>query len=513
MTHPPAALPNGSTGLSASLTERSLAALKWSYAGVAAKVLAQFVVGVVLARLLGPEPFGVYSVVLLINGVGVLIVDRGFGSAVIQTRSLNDQMIRYAFTRLLITGLAAAAVLCLAAQPLAVLFRYPPLITAIYGSALCLFVYAIGVLPGSLLQRDLDMKAFQKAQIASYLVGYAVVGVISALLGLGAWSLIAALLTQSVVYVLFTYTRVRHPIRPLFKLKNQKLTMFGNLVIGTNLLNWAIENLDNVLVGRLYGMYALGLYGVSYNLVRTPTNHVMITVQSVLFPAGSRAQENILGLQRAYLTALGAVQLVLCPVFFGIASVAPTLVQGIYGGKWAGAEKLLLPLALAMPVHAAITGSVLLWAKGQVATELKVQAGTLVIFVAALFVASRISFQAIAWAVLAVYIVRAWWLTSKILRSMQLRWSAFFRAMRGGLLLGVVTASTFYLVDVALTSAGLNSLTRLCALAVVGLFIVAVVPLCVRGVIASADLRSLLERAVPRSPGLLRTVMQLYVRA
>jgi O-antigen/teichoic acid export membrane protein len=495
------------------LAARSLTALKWNYAGIGTKVLAQLVVGVVLARLLGPEPFGVYSAVLLVIGVGVPIVERGFGSAVIQARHLNDEMIRYAFTRLLITGLAVAMVLCVAARSVAVLFRYPALTTAIYGSALYLFVYAISVLPGALLQRDLDMKSFQIAQIAAYLVGYGLVGISGAFLGLGAWSLITALVTQLIVYAFIAYTRVRHTIRPLFKLKNQQLTSFGNLVVATNLLNWAIENLDNLLVGRLYGMRSLGLYAVSYNLVRTPTNHVMTTAQGVLFPAGARAQENIPGLQRAYLTALSAVLLVLCPVFLGIASVAHTVVQGIYAGKWAGAEVLLLPLALAMPVHASMTGSALLWARGQVATELKVQAGTVVIFLIALLLASRISVEAIAWAVFAVYILRAWWLTSKVLHSLQLSWRAFLGAARGGLLLGSVTAGTFYVVDSGLAFGGMNSLNRLCILAGVGLVIVTVLPVCLRGVIASKELRALLERATPRSPGLLRTVMQLYGRA
>ncbi len=107
------------------LTQSSLAALKWNYAGVAVKVLAQCVVSVVLARLLGPEPFGVYSAVLLVTGVGSVIVERGFGSALIQTRDLNQEVIRYAFTRLLLAGVGAATVLCAAAPSVAALFRYP----------------------------------------------------------------------------------------------------------------------------------------------------------------------------------------------------------------------------------------------------------------------------------------------------------------------------------------------------------------------------------------------------
>jgi O-antigen/teichoic acid export membrane protein len=295
-------------------------------------------------------------------------------------------------------------------------------------------------------------------------------------------------------------------------LNGEQLTKFGNTVVATNLLNWTIENLDNLLVGRLYGMRALGLYGVSYNLVRTPTDHVVTTAQSVLFPASARAHENVRGLQTAYLAALNAIELVLCPVFLGIAAVAPTLVQGIYGGKWAGAETLLVPLALAMPVHASMTGSGLLWARGQVATELRVQARTVMIFVAILPIASHISLPAIGWAVFAVYILRASWLTSRILDSIQAPWIAFFSAVRGGLLIGGVTAGTLYVIDVSLASGGMNSLNRLCVLASVGLLILAVFPVCVRSVL-SPELRLLMGRATSGSTGFLRSIMQLSMRA
>jgi hypothetical protein len=440
-------------------------------------------------------------------------VDRGFGVALIQAREVSDELVRYAFTWLLVTGAAAAVGLCVAAPRLAVLFRYPALSTAIYGGALYVFAYAFSVVPVALLQRDLDMKSLQVAQIVAYLVGYVGVGIGGALVGLGAWSLVGALVTQSMVYGLIAYTQVRHPIRPLFKLKNQHLMNFGNLVVGTNLLNWAIENLDNLVVGRLYGMHALGLYAVCYNLVRTPTDCLITTLQSVLFAVGAKAQENLPGLRKAYLTVMSAVLLVLCPILMGAASVASTIVEGIYGKRWVGAGALLLPLALAMVVHSLLTGSGLLWANGHGTAERKVEAGTLTIFLLSLLVASRISLQAIAWAVLSVYILRGLWLTSKILNSIQLSWGDFFAAARGGLLLGSITAGTFYMVDLGLASAGMNALNRLFTLGVVGLIIVMTLPLCSRGLISSPELRGVLRSSAPESPGVLRTVIQLYARS
>jgi lipopolysaccharide exporter len=502
-----------SDGSGKGLTQRSLGALKWNYAGVAVKILVQSTVSVVLARLLGPEPFGVYSAVLLVSGVGAVIVERGFGAALIQSRDLSDDIVRYAFTQLILTGLLASGLLCMAAQSVAALFRYPALTMAMYGSALYLLVHVASIVPGSLLRRDLDMKFFQIAQILAYLAGYVVVGIGGALLGLGAWSLIGAVVTQLLIFALIAYARVRHPIRLLLTLKGQQLTTFGNLAVQTNLLNWAIENLDNFVVGPLYGIHALGLYSVSYNLVRTPTDHAITTAQVVLFASAARAQENIAGLRNAFLATVSGVLLVLCPVFLGMASVAPTVVEAIYGNKWAGAETLLVPLGLAMPAHALLTGSGVLWARNLGAAERGVETGTLAIFLVALLAASRISLQAIAWAVLAVYIFRALWLTSRMLNSIQLSWGEFLGAARGGLFLGAVVSCTLHLADISLAAGGLAALSRLCVLAGVGFVIVTVLPICLRRVIVSAELRTLLESAIPESRGLPRRVIQLYTRA
>jgi hypothetical protein len=166
-----------------------------------------------------------------------------------------------------------------------------------------------------------------------------------------------------------------------------------------------------------------------------------------------------------------------------------------------------------MSVHPLLTGSGLLWAKGQGREECTVEAGTAAIFFVSLSVTSCISVQAIAWAVFGVYTVRALWLTSKILKSIRLSWSDFFEAARGALFLGGVTAGILYLVDMGLAARGMSAFDRLLLLIGVGLIVVTTLPICLRGMISSLELRTLLESTAPRSPGLLRTVMKLYARA
>src|SRR3954447_7843179 len=73
-------------------------ALKWNYFGNAARGLAQFVIGILLARLLGPEPFGIVAVAWIILGVGNLFADLGFGAALVQRASLSTSDLRFIFT-------------------------------------------------------------------------------------------------------------------------------------------------------------------------------------------------------------------------------------------------------------------------------------------------------------------------------------------------------------------------------------------------------------------------------
>lgn len=226
------------------------------------------------------------------------------------------------------------------------------------------------------------------------------------------------------------------------------LKKFGVRVLFTNMANWVIENVDNLLVGKVFGPTALGLYSVSYNLVRTPANHLVVTLQTVLFPVSARAQDNPGSLRRAYLIVVAGVALVAFPVFAGIATVTDTLIAALFGQQWAAAGSVLLPLSLSMMLHAvmAVAGPVL-WGKGAAGAEMRVQFWVGIAFVAALLVASRYSVTAMAWAVCGVYGLRVVGMTAALMRHIELSVSALFGALRGGLLAAMLVVFALLVVD------------------------------------------------------------------
>ncbi|MDP2265242.1 MAG: oligosaccharide flippase family protein, partial [Thiobacillus sp.] len=212
--------------------------------------------------------------------------------------------------------------------------------------------------------------------------------------------------------------------------------------------------------GRLLGPTTLGLYSLAYTFVRTPANHLVVTLQNVLFSASARAQDNQAGLQRAYLTVVSAISLVVIPVFAGVAAVPYTVIDGIFGHKWLAAAQVLMPLSLAMILHAimAVTGPVLS-GKGAASAEFKVQFWVALALIASLLIAARYSVVAVAWAVCGVYALRLVGMVITLVHHVQLPALAFLRALRGGVIVGAPVVSVLLLADMNLT--GLAPLARL----------------------------------------------------
>lgn len=437
-----------SDAASGQLAQRSLTAVKWSYFGVLIRVIAQLLAQIALARMLGPETFGLFAAVLLVLGVGNLFVESGIGAVLIQSKSLPEDHRSAACRAVLINALVVSGMVFWLRDSLAIFFSERDLSEVLGWVWPAFFLHALSIAPMALLRRDLDFKSIQIIQVLGYLIGFLFVGVLVAWMGAGVWSLVAAWLTQATVTaVLANY---RRPCFPRSFKSKESLWMhpFGVRVLLTNLVNWFIENIDNVIVGRFFGSASLGLYSVSYNFVRNPTNHLVTSLQAVLFPASARSQDDNGRLVRAYLTAVSGISLVAFPVFATVAAVSESVTLAMFGSKWMNAASILTPLSLAMPLHAlmAVAGPVL-WGKGIAGLELKVQALTGVLLALSLFFASTKNVVVVGWVVLAVYFLRWLGMTNVLAVALGMTFSSLFRVLRGPLALSFVLALILAYLD------------------------------------------------------------------
>lgn len=424
------------------LKRSALVALKWGYFGQVVRSGCGFIIGVVLARLLGPKPFGEVTIACLVIGLGSLMADFGLGSALIQKKEVLAEEIRFAFSVQVIMGALLSLVGALCAGLIAAAFHQPGATPVIRALMSVFFLQSIGQTASSLLMRRLAFKEVQIAQITSYLVGYVLIGIPLAYIGWGVWALVAAQIAQTVLNAIMLYVRCCHSISPLLSLRCGAIISFGGCVTLSNLLNWAVSNLDNAFVGRSFGVSDLGLYNRAFTLVATPMNTSVMALQSVLFSASSRAQENHKALKRVYLAAVAIISTLLLPVFATIAVIPKTVIIGLYGEKWAAAAPILTPLALAMPFNAllALSGPIL-WGMGRVNRSLRAQFITVMASVVVFTITSRMNVVFLSWGVFFVYVLWFALITQAAAESLRITVADIARCVRGPVVVAATAAA------------------------------------------------------------------------
>lgn len=434
--------------MTADLGSRGVRALRWNYLGNGLRVLSQFLVGVVLARLLGPAEFGTVAMAGLVVGMGALLADLGFGVVLVQRPEISEEDVRFVATVQVATGALLTAALAAAAPWVAGWFHAPEAAPIFRAMSAMFLLQSFGLTPLALLRRDLDFRGVQVVTLTSYLGGYLLVGVPLALLGLGAWALAWAQLVQSALFSAQALWRHGGWPRPRWRPPGGGLFRFGSAVIGTNLANWTLSNADGVVVGKALGAVELGLYGRAMGVVLSPMNALTTSLQAVLFAASARAQHDPARLRRAWLGAVSAIGAVALPVFVTVAAVPEVAVLGIYGPAWAAAAPVLVPLALAMPVMAVMSlAGPVITAVGRVGLELRVSLLTLALLVPALLLAGRWSAATVAWVVLAIQALRMVLMVGAVRPLVGATWGQVARALGWPAAFAGVTAGATALAD------------------------------------------------------------------
>jgi O-antigen/teichoic acid export membrane protein len=430
----------------------ALNAAKWNYFGVALRIVIQLLAQIVLARLLGPAEFGYFALCFMVVGVGYVIAEMGLSSALIQSPSLNSSDIQRVWTLLLGSGLLGSALLVAFSEPLALLLGNAEAASYLSFAAVPLFIQTVASVSLALLRKSLDFKRIQLAQITGMIIGQIFVGFALAAILHTAWAMLIAWFVQLLISWILMLVKVRHKLLPSWPASKNRLSWFGMRALSANIANWLIENLDNLLVARFFGARSLGLYAVSYNLVRYPTNHLVTTLQAVLFPTSAAVQNDQNALRTAYLASLSLVATVTLPVFTTAAIVAEPLILTLYGGEWGEAIAIMQPLALAMPLHAvtAVSGP-LLWGVNRVGTESLLQWLVLLCFIGAVLTINPASAVQLAWIVFAVYLARACLLVLSVARLLQLGLNEMTVCFRGSLVLSCIAGGSS---EVALLLAG-----------------------------------------------------------
>lgn len=431
-------------------------AVRWSVLTAAARVLLQLLIQVLLARLLGPQVFGVFAIGLVTLTLAGFLAGFGLSWNLMQRAQLEDADIRFAWTWQLLLGVAALLALQASAPAIAQALREPAAESVIRWMSLGCLLQAAAAPATHLLTRALDFRSLGLIQLMSYLIGYGLVGLPLAWSDAGVNALVSAWLVQAGLVTLSSLLIRPHPVRPLFWYgRARDMLGVGQAVFMTNLVNWSLNHLDRVFISRLLGTWSLGLYNVAYNLASVPSQILLGALQPAFVAAGAQMRDEPGRLAQAYLQMLATLIVLGLPTGLALALLAPDLIALLYGARWLEAVPVLACLLAVMPLLAMWGISTpVLWNTGRSHHEWLLQLPLLVLGGLALWIAAPWGLVSAALAASALVLLRATVLVIAALRALQLPISALGRHALRALVLALATAAALLAAQALMASQG-----------------------------------------------------------
>jgi O-antigen/teichoic acid export membrane protein len=331
--------------LNADLARRSISGGVAAITAQGAKFAINFLSIIVLARLLSPEDFGLIAMVTPIVGLITLIRDMGLSAATIQKQSINDAQVSTLFW-INVALSAVLAALIVASAPLVSRFYDEPRlvwITVAFGATM-----VTGGLTAqhiALLQRHMLFGQLALIEVSAMLIGFGV-AVVAALAGLSYWSLVLMTATNSLAAMILAWRASGwRPGRPARGSGVRSMIAFGGHLTGANLCQYLNRNLDNVLIGKVWGEAALGLYNRAYSLLLMPITQLNGPITNVALPALSRLQGDPERYRTYYRKALGLLVTAGMPLVAFTGVEARPLVHVLLGEHWLATVPIFQALA------------------------------------------------------------------------------------------------------------------------------------------------------------------------
>jgi len=308
----------------------------------------------VLARLLGPRDFGLVGMVTAFTGVLTLFRDFGLSAAAIQRADVTEAQLSTLFWINVFVGILLGLLAIAGAPAISAFYHEPRLFMVTVVLAAGFLFNAAGVQHSALLQRHMRFTALAVINTVSLIVG-TVIAIGGAKAGYGYWALVVMTITVPLVSTIgFWLTAGWIPGLPQRRAGIRSMMRFGGTVTLNALVSYVATNSEKVLLGRFWGVDALGIYGRAYQLINIPTDNLNSAAGEVAFSALSRLQGEPLRLKSYFLKGYSVLLAMTLPITIACALFANEMIVVILGPKWAAAVDIFRLLAPTILVFALI---------------------------------------------------------------------------------------------------------------------------------------------------------------
>lgn len=344
------------------LKEKTVRGAFWD---INSNVICQFIqlaVTPIMARLLTPSDFGLWSMAMVFVVFLNIFAQLGMGTAIVQKKDLTDEHIASVFVVNIMVGFVLCAAYILLAPLISGFFRQKELERIIYFVSINFVVNSFATVQASMLTRALKFKKVSLINIFSAAVS-AAVGVALAALGFGVWSLVWSAVLATFLTTLLLWVKPEWAPKIYFKFSKVKDVIgFSGFVLFTNTVSYFSRNIQDILIGRMLDLASLGYYSMANRVMLFPLQTIAWRVGNVMLPSYSRIQHDLAYVRSAYAKTLRFLTVFTFPIMAGFVCSAPEIVNVIVGPQWGRAIPLIQVLSLAglIQIPATTAGALML---------------------------------------------------------------------------------------------------------------------------------------------------------
>lgn len=338
----------------------------WKFLETICKKIISLVLSTIIARLLIPEAYGLVALTTVFITFSDIFILNGFNVALIR----KDKVTELDYSTVLFLSLIFSTGIYI------IIFICSPLFAQFYESAelnavlrvitLLLFPQSLATVIRSKGTRELRFKEMSLASLASSIVS-SIIGVLMAYKGFGVWALVAQQVLTNFFDMLFLAVvfKWHFSLRFSFDIAKQMLSFTGG-VLGASFLDFLGNNINGLVIGKVYSPTDLGYYNRGNTYPETISLNVFNSINSVLLPTLASRQNDAIALKSVVGKVIAVTEYMVIPMMFGLIAISDRFVSVLLTEKWTGCIPLLICACLyyaVNPVRA--VGYSVFYAKGE----------------------------------------------------------------------------------------------------------------------------------------------------
>ncbi|MCI8510014.1 MAG: lipopolysaccharide biosynthesis protein [Lachnospiraceae bacterium] len=316
------------------LKKKTISGLIWRFAERCGAKGVEFIVAVILARLLAPRDYGLIAMVTVFITISQVFIDSGMGNALIQKKDADDLDFSSVFYFNILICTAIYTILFVASPFIARFYKTPELTSVLRVLSVTIIISSLKNVQQAYVSKHMLFKKFFFSTLGGTFAA-AVIGIVMAYAGWGVWALVAQQIMNALIDMVILWITVKwRPIKAFSLERLKSLFSFGWKLLVSAIVDTTYNNVRQLIIGRVYSSADLAYYNRGRQIPNLVVTNINASIDSVLLPALSEEQNNVERVKMMTRRAIKTSSYIMWPLMLGLVVVAEPLTRLLLTEKW-----------------------------------------------------------------------------------------------------------------------------------------------------------------------------------